>query len=71
MNKRVTLNRKFTISRLIGLFAIVLVAAVFINALPTLSVKAELLPMVFGGYGFETVAELIDNNTFANFKIGR
>ena len=59
-------NRKFSISRLIGLLAIVLVATVFINALPTLSVKAELLPVVFGGYGFETVADLIDKNVNNN-----
>jgi hypothetical protein len=52
MNKKVTLNRKLSVSRLTGLIsllAIVLVAAFFINV-PTLGVRAESSPVeVLGG----------------------
>ena len=46
-NKRVTFNRKLSVSRLtglIGLLAIVLVAAFFTNALPSLGVRAQSSP---------------------------
>jgi len=59
-------NRKLSISRLIGLLATILVATVFINALPTLSVRAELLPTIFGGYGSGIMADLVDRNVNIN-----
>jgi len=53
-------NRKLSISRLLSLSALILVAAVFINALPTLSIRAELSPMAFGDQGFKAQTPTAD-----------
>jgi hypothetical protein len=58
MNKSISsVNRKLSVSRFIGLLSMVIVAAIFINALPNWSVKAQSLSKVFADRNFKKVTQ--------------